>query len=85
MTVEPVKKQLRMMNHKQVNNQRMMTKAKDCLSPAAYKELLHVIRYVLNMKNLGLKIKPMGNSNKPWEIICFIIAITWKAQYTDKV
>ena len=37
----------------------------------AYKELLHVIKYVLDMKNLGLKIKPTGNSNTPSEIVCF--------------
>ena len=37
----------------------------------AYKELLHVFRYVLDMKNLGLKIDLTGNSNKPWKIICF--------------
>ena len=40
-------------------------------NPKAYKELLPVIRYVLDMKNLGLKIESTGNSNKPWEIICF--------------
>ena len=26
---------------------------------------------VLNTKMLGLKIEPMGNSNKAWEIVCF--------------
>ena len=40
-------------------------------NPAAYKKLLHVIRYVIDTKNLGLKIEPTGNYNKPWEIICF--------------
>ena len=39
--------------------------------PIAYKELLHVIRYVLDVKNIGLKIQFTINSNKPWEIICF--------------
>ena len=30
-----------------------------------------MIKYVLDIKILGLKIKPTGNANKPWEIICF--------------
>ena len=29
------------------------------------------IKYVFDTKNLGLKIQPTGNSNKPREIICF--------------
>ena len=33
-----------------------MVKANDGANPAAYKELLLVIKYVLDMKNLGLKI-----------------------------
>ena len=41
------------------------------VNPAAYKELLCIIRYVLDMKNLGLKIEPTGNSKVPWEIVCF--------------
>ena len=53
------------------NATRELSKANGGANPAAYKELLHVIKYVLNMKNLGLKIKPTGNSNKPWEIVCF--------------
>ena len=43
--------------------------ANDGANPAAYKELLHVIKYVLDTKNLGLKIESMGNSNKSWEIV----------------
>ena len=31
-------------------------------NPAVDKELLYVIKYVLEMRNLGLKIVPMGNS-----------------------
>ena len=53
------------------NMTREPSKTKDGANPAAYKELLHVIRYVLDIKNLGLKIKPTENSNKPCEIICF--------------
>ena len=50
---------------------RELLKANDGENPLAYKELTPVIKYVINTKNLGLKIKLMGNSNEPWEIICF--------------
>ena len=53
------------------NTTRELLKANDGANPAAYKELLHPINYVLDRKNLGLKIELMGNSNKPWEIVCF--------------
>ena len=53
------------------NMTRELSKANDGTNPGAYKELLHVNRYVINTKNLGLNIETMGNSNKPWEIICF--------------
>ena len=51
------------------NVTRELSKANNGVNPAAYKKCC-VIRYVLDMKNLGLKIKPIGNSNKSWEIIC---------------
>ena len=41
------------------------------MNPAAYKELLHVIRYVLDTKNLSLKIEPTENFNKSWDLVCF--------------
>ena len=53
------------------NATRELSKANDGVNPAAYKELLHLINYVLDMKDLGLKIEPMGNSNEPWEMVCF--------------
>ena len=53
------------------NATRKLSKANDGVNPAACKEILCVIKYVIDMKNLGLKIKPTGNFNKPWEIICF--------------
>ena len=53
------------------NATRELTKANDGAHPVAYKELLHVITYVIDTKNLGLKIKCTGNSNKPWEVVCF--------------
>ena len=49
------------------NVTREVSKANDGANPAAYKELLHVIKYVIDTNNLGLMVKPMGNPNKPWE------------------
>ena len=57
------------------NATRELSKVNDNANTAAYKELLGVIRYVTDMKNLGLKIEPMENSNKPWEIFCLSIAL----------
>ena len=53
------------------NMTRELSKANDSVNLAAYKELLHAIKYVLDTMNLGLKIKPKGNYNEPWESICF--------------
>ena len=47
------------------NVTREMSKSNDSQNSAAYKELLHVIKYVVDTKNLGLKIECIGNSNKP--------------------
>ena len=47
------------------NATRELLKANDVVNPVAYKELLCVIKYVINTKNLELKIKTMGNANKP--------------------
>ena len=49
---------------------RELSKTNDGANPAVCKELLHVIKYVLNMENLGVKIESTGNFNKPWEIVC---------------
>ena len=53
------------------NATRELSKANDGANPAAYKELLHVVQYVLDTEMLGLKIELRGNSNKPLEIVCF--------------
>ena len=37
------------------NMTRELSKANDGANPAAYKELLHEIKYVIDMKNLGLR------------------------------
>ena len=53
------------------NVTRLLSKANDAANPSAWKELLDVIKYMIDTKNLLLKIKPTGNSDKPWEIVCF--------------
>ena len=55
------------------NATRELSNANDGENPVAYKRLLCMIKYVINTKNLGLRIKPMGNSDEPWEIVCFSI------------
>ena len=45
------------------NATRELSKANDDANPVFYKELLLIIKYALDMKNLGLKIDLMGNSN----------------------
>ena len=45
------------------NMSRELSKVNNGSNPATYKELLHVIKYVLDTNNLGLKIESMGNSN----------------------
>ena len=49
------------------NMTREILKAKNGAEAAAFKELLPVIKHVLDTKN----IEPTGDSNKLWEIICF--------------
>ena len=41
-------------------------------SKTAFLKMRNVIKYVLNIKNLGLKIEPAGDDKEPWDIICFI-------------
>ena len=47
------------------NKMRELSKANNGAKPMPYKELLHVIKYVLDTKNLVLKIELTENSNKP--------------------
>ena len=53
------------------NMTRELSRANNGVNPAAFKELLHVTKNVLDTMNLGLKIEPTGNPNEPWEIVCF--------------
>ena len=47
------------------NVTREWQKANSDPNPAAFKEFPCVIKYVLNTKNVGLKLQSNGNANKP--------------------
>ena len=47
------------------NMTRELSKANDGANPVAYKELLHVVKYVLDTEMLGLKIEPWGIPMNP--------------------
>ena len=38
---------------------------------AAFKEMLHVIKFVSDMKNYGLKFVPNLDKNGIWDLICY--------------
>ena len=42
------------------NATRELSKANDGANSVAFKELLHVIEFILNLKNFGLKLEPTG-------------------------
>ena len=48
-----------------------LSKANDSANPVAYMEVLHVIKYVIDMKDLVLKIESTGNFNEPEDIFDF--------------
>ena len=53
------------------NKTRELSRANDGANYAAFKELLCVIKYVLDTKRFGLKLEPTGNANIPSEKVCF--------------
>ena len=53
------------------NPVRELSKVLDGPSLGAYKEMLRCIKFVLDSRNLGLKIWPTGDKNDPWDMICF--------------
>ena len=53
------------------NAVRELSKALDSPSPAAYKEMLRVIKYVLDTRNLALKVAPTDVGTNEWKIIAF--------------
>ncbi len=53
------------------NAVRELTMVMDGASPAAFKELKRTINYVLNTKNLAMKIQPTGGLNDMWKIVTY--------------
>jgi hypothetical protein len=53
------------------NCTRELSKVLDGSTPASYKEMLRVIKYVLDTRTLGLKLCPTGKQNEPWNITCY--------------
>ena len=43
----------------------------DGVNKAAFLEMHWVIKYVLDTKNLGLKLEPKENEKEPWDVVCF--------------
>ena len=54
------------------NAVRELSKCLDNTSPAAYKELLKVIKYVLDTKNLALKVELSNLNNEEWEMVMYL-------------
>ena len=48
-----------------VNSVRELSKVLDGSTPASYKEMLRVIKYVLDSRHLGLRLCPSGERNQP--------------------
>ena len=74
---------LYLVKHSQINltnSARKLLKAGHGANPAAHKELIDVIKYVLETKNLGLKITFMLNSKEPWESSVFMTAAIQETQ-----
>ena len=50
------------------NAVRDLSKVLDGASPAAFKEMHRAINYVLENKNLGLKLEPNSFKRAPWDL-----------------
>ena len=48
-----------------------LSKVLDGVSPAALKDMHRVIKYVLDTKNLGLKIDLNSFKKTPWDLVCY--------------
>ena len=53
------------------NTVRELSKCLDCINTAAYKEMLRVIKYVLDTKNLALKVEPTEQNSEEWEMVMY--------------
>jgi hypothetical protein len=51
-----------------MNAVRELTKVLGKFTQAAYKKMLRCIKFVLDTKDLGLKVKPSLSSNEQWKI-----------------
>ena len=52
------------------NVTRELRKVNNGAHPAAFCKLPEEMRYVLDTKNLGLRLEPSSDASKPWEIVC---------------
>ena len=48
-----------------------LSKVLDCSTYHSFKEMLRVIKYVLDTKDFGLKIVPKFEENEVWELTCY--------------
>jgi len=57
------------------NAVRELSKMVDCVTPSAIKELRRVIKYVLDTRELGLKVEPVRtrNNNVDFEVFSAVI------------
>jgi len=54
------------------NAVRELSKVLDGATPAAYKEMMRIIKYVLDTKNLALKVKPIQeDKEQKWRMLAF--------------
>ena len=53
------------------NPVRELSKVLDSPTPASFKEMLRVIKYVLDTKEYGLRVHPTKATDEMWELICF--------------
>ena len=53
------------------NAVRELSKALNCPSPAAHKEMLRVVKFLLDTENLGIKVAPTVLVNDEWTIVAF--------------
>ena len=53
------------------NAVRELSKVLDGASPAAFKEMHRVIKYVLDTKTMGLKLEPNSFKKASWDLFCY--------------
>lgn len=53
------------------NSVRELSKVLDCSTQASYKEMLRIVKYVLDTPLLGLQMKPSRERGSAWNIVCF--------------